>query len=121
MLPTAFGIQGLNNGKVKEMRTTVLGWGIQRLVRVAIGFATLIAAAIAATPQAAAHGGISVGIGIGFPGFFAAPIYTAPVYVPPPVYYPPPYVAYGPPPPVYRHHYRRVHHYRRCCCCYVDP
>jgi len=54
----------------------------------------MIAAAVFAlqgSPLAGAHGGVSIGIGV--PGFFAAPIYAAPpvVYVPPPIYYPAPY------------------------------
>ena len=95
-----------------------------RIVRHTAGYAMLstgiLAAVTAAAPPAKAHGGVSVAIGIGFPGFFAAPVYAAPpvVYAPPPVYYPAPYVAYGPPPPVWhRYRYHRVHHYRRCCCC----
>jgi len=62
----------------------------------------MIASAVFAlqeSPLAGAHGGVSIGIGIGVPGFFAAPIYAAPpvVYVSPPIYYPAPYVACGPP------------------------
>lgn len=37
---------------------------------------------------------VDVGISIGVPGFYPAPVYVAP----PPVYYPPPPVYYRPPP-----------------------
>jgi len=92
---------------------------VQRPVRCAIISVGLVAAATAAASSAEAHGGVT--IGIGFPGFFAAPVYAAPpvVYTLPPLYYPAPYLAYGPPPPVWhRHRYHRVRHYRHCCCCY---
>ena len=80
----------------------------------------VFAAVVAAALTAEAHGGVSIGIGFGFPGVFAAPVYAPPVYyAPPPIYYSAPYVAYGAPPPVYRRHYHRVRHYHRyCCCCY---
>jgi hypothetical protein len=84
-----------------------------------VACAVVFAAALVAAPSARAHGGVSIGIGFGFPAFIGAPIYAPPVYyVPPPVYYGPPYVAYGPPPPLYRRHYHRVRHYHHCCCCY---
>jgi hypothetical protein len=94
-----------------------------RIVRRAAGLmmapAAVFAAGLVAAPLAEAHGGVSIGIGFGFPGFIGAPVYAPPVYyAPPPVYYSAPYVAYGPPPPVYRRHYHRVRHYRYCCCCY---
>ncbi len=52
------------------------------------------------TPAMAAH--VGVGINIGVPGFYPAPVYVqpAPVYMPPPVYYAPAPV-YVRPDPVY--------------------
>jgi hypothetical protein len=80
---------------------------------------TMPAAALVTAPSARAHGGVSIGIGFGFPAFIGAPVYAPPVYyVPPPVYYSVPYVGYYGPPPLYRRHYHRVRHYRHCCCCY---
>src|ERR1700730_9109869 len=79
--------------------------------------AAVFAAVLASAPSARAHGGVSIGIGFGFP-FIGAPVYAPPVYyVPPPVYYSAPYVGYYGPPPLYR----RVRHYRHCCCCYLSP
>jgi len=96
-----------------------LGWTIRGFAALMAAPAAVFAATLTATPLAEAHGGVSIGIGFGFPGFIGAPVYAPPVYyAPPPVYYSAPYVAYGPPPPVYRRHYHRVRHYRYCCCCY---
>src|SRR5580700_5945214 len=54
--------------------------------------AAVFAAALVTAPSARAHGGVSIGIGFGFP-FIGAPVYAPPVYyVPPPVYYSAPYV-----------------------------
>jgi hypothetical protein len=91
----------------------------RKIARRAVGAAMVLVATMTAARSAEAHGGLRVGIGFGFPGFVAAPVYLPPpvVYAPPPVYYAPAYVGYGPPPRVLRHHYRRVRHYRRCCCC----
>jgi hypothetical protein len=92
---------------------------IRRTAGLTMATAAVFAAVLGAAPSAEAHGGVSIGIGFGFPGFIGAPVYPPPVYyAPPPVYYNVPYVAYGPPPPVYRRYYHRVHHYRHCCCCY---
>jgi len=95
-----------------------LGWTVRGVAALVAVPAAVFAAALAAAPLAEAHGGVSIGIGFGFPGFIGAPVYAPPVYyAPPPVYYSAPYVAYGPP-PVYRRHYHRARHYRYCCCCY---
>jgi len=52
----------------------------------------VFAAVLVAAPSARAHGGVSIGIGFGFPAFIGAPVYAPPVYyVPPPVYYSAPY------------------------------
>jgi len=84
-----------------------------------MAFAAAFVALLVTVSPAQAHGGVSIGIGFGFPAFVAAPIYAPPVYyVPPPAYYSPPYAAYGPSPPLYRRHYHRVRHYHHCCCCY---
>jgi len=92
---------------------------IVRRIATMTGSAAVFAAVLAGAPSAEAHGGVTIGIGFGFPGFIGAPVYAPPVYyVPPPVYYSAPYAAYGPPRPVYRRHYHRVRHYRYCCCCY---
>jgi len=102
-----------------------LGWTIRGVAALVAAPAAVFAAILAAAPLAEAHGGVSIGIGFGFPGFIGAPVYAPPVYytppvyyAPPPVYYPAPYVSYGPAPPVYRRHYHRARHYRYCCCCY---
>ena len=96
-----------------------LGWTIRGFAALMTAPAAVFAATLTAAPLAEAHGGVSIGIGFGFPGFIGAPVYAPPVYyAPPPVYYSAPYVAYGPPPPVYRRHYHRARHYRYCCCCY---
>lgn len=76
--------------------------------------AALIAAGLCAAGIAnVAQAHVSIGIGIGFPGYYAAPapVYVAPppvVYAPPPVVYqqgyyapPPPPVVYTAPAPVY--------------------
>jgi len=98
---------------------TRLGRIVRRTGGWAMAFVAVFGAVLVAAPSAQAHGGVSIGIGFGFPAFVAAPIYAPPVYyVPPPAYYGPPYVAYGPPPPLYRRHYHRVRHYHHCCCCY---
>jgi len=98
---------------------TRLGRIVRRTGGWAMAFAAVLGAVLVAAPSARAHGGVSIGIGFGFPAFVAAPIYAPPVYyVPPPAYYGPPYVAYSPPPPLYRRHYHRVRHYHHCCCCY---
>jgi hypothetical protein len=95
---------------------------LARIVQWPCGWMTCAAVVVAlllAVPPAQAHGGVSIGIGFGFPVFVGAPIFAPPVYYDaPPAYYGPPYVAYGPPPPLYRHHFHRVRHYRHCCCCY---
>src|SRR6478672_1394271 len=95
-----------------------LGWTVRRVAALVAAPAAVFAAVLTAAPLAEAHGGVSIGIGIGFPGFIGAPVYAPPVYyAPPPVYYPAPYVAYGPPPPpVYRRHNHRARPYRYCCC-----
>jgi hypothetical protein len=97
-----------------------LGWADRGVAALVAAPAAVFAAILTAAPLAEAHGGVSIGIGFGFPGFIGAPVYAPPVYyAPPPVYYSAPYVAYGPPPPpVYRRHYHRARHYRYCCCCY---
>ena len=72
----------------------------------AMAFAAVFAAVLLATPSARAHGGVSIGIGFGFPAFAGVPIYSPPVYyVPPPVYYSSPYVGYYGPPPLHRRHF----------------
>jgi hypothetical protein len=96
---------------------------LSRIVREAVGWklacAAMFGAVLASAPSAAAHGGVSIGIGFGFPVFIGAPVYAPPVYyAPPPVYYSAPYVGDYGPPPLYRHHYYRARHYRHCCCCY---
>jgi len=96
-----------------------LGRTVQRAAGLMMAPAAVFVAVLVAAPLAEAHGGVSIGIGFGFPGFIGAPVYAPPVYyAPPPVYYSAPYVAYGSPPPVYRRHYHRARHYRYCCCCY---
>src|SRR6266481_4888036 len=71
-------------------------------------FAAVFDAGRMAAPSARAHGGISIGIGFGFPAFNGVPVYAPPVYyVPPPVYYSAPYAGYYGPPPLYRRHYHR--------------
>ena len=96
-----------------------LGWIVRHATGLMMASAAVFAAVLVTAPLAEAHGGVSIGIGFGFPGFIGAPVYAPPVYyAPPPVYYSAPYLAYGPPPPVYRRHYHRVRHYRYCCCCY---
>jgi len=67
--------------------------------------AALIAAGICAAGIAnVAQAHVSIGIGIGFPGYYApAPVYVAPppvVYAAPPVVYQQGYYAPPPPPPV---------------------
>ena len=101
------------------MRMARLGRIARRATVLMMVPAAVAAANLTAAPSAEAHGGVSIGIGFGLPGFIGVPVYAPPVYyAPPPVYYPAPYVAYGPPRPVYRRHYHRVRHYRYCCCCY---
>ena len=96
-----------------------LGWIVRHATALMMASAAVFATVLVTAPLAEAHGGVSIGIGFGFPGFIGAPVYAPPVYyAPPPVYYSAPYVAYGPPPPVYRRHYHRARHYRYCCCCY---
>jgi len=41
--------------------------------------AVVFAAALVAAPSARAHGGVSIGIGFGFPAFIGAPVYAPPV------------------------------------------
>jgi|SRR6516165_799179 len=63
---------------------------------ITVGSAAVFVSALVAAPSAEAHGGVSIGIGFGFPGFIGAPVYAPPVYyAPPSVYYRAPYVAYG--------------------------
>ena len=78
-------------GRLDIGRYIVIKRSIVSAAAVLLGSAALFAAA-----PAQAH--VSVGIGIGLPGYYAPPpVYYAP---PPPVYYaPPPPVYYGPPPP----------------------
>ena len=59
-----------------------------------------------ATPAMAAH--VGIGINIGVPGYYPAPVYVqpAPVYMPPPVYVQPA--------PVYVRRPRFITHRRRC-------
>ena len=47
-------------------------------------FAAVFAAVLMAAPSARAHGGVSIGIGFGFPAFIGAPVYAPPVYYVPP-------------------------------------
>ena len=85
-----------------------LGRIVRRTGGWAMAFAAVFGAVLVAASSARAHGGVSIGIGFGFPAFVGAPIYAPPVfYVPPPVYYSPPYVGYYGPPPLYRRHYHR--------------
>src|SRR5260370_18867053 len=101
------------------MNLAKLGRVVRRACSWTMACVAVFAAVLVAVPSARAHGGVSIGIGFGFPAFIGAPVYAPPVYyVPPPVYYGAPYVGYYGPPPLYRRHYHRVRHYRHCCCCY---
>src|SRR5215469_2983995 len=100
----------------ERMHVARLGRIVRSTATSAMAFAAVFAAVLLATPSARAHGGVSIGIGFGFPAFVGVPIYSPPVYyVPPPVYYSSPYVGYYGPPPLHRRHYHRVRHYRHCC------
>ena len=83
------------------MNLAKLGRIVRRACSWTIACAAGFAAVLVAAPSARAHGGVSIGIGFGFPAFIGAPVYAPPVYyVPPPIYYNAPYVGYyGPPPP----------------------
>jgi len=106
-------------GGGNQMHISRLGRIVRRTASVAMASAAVFATVLATAPSGEAHGGVSIGIGIGFPGFIGVPFYAPPVYyAPPPVYYNAPYVASGPPRPVYRRHYHHVRQYRYCCCCY---
>jgi hypothetical protein len=74
------------------------------------------AVTVEASPPVEAHTEISVGIGIGFPGFFAAPSYTVPVGLCP-IYDSAPYVAYGQPPQCTLSPLLCAT-YQHCCSCY---
>ena len=52
--------------------TLIGGW--------AMAFAAVFGAVLVAASSARAHGGVSIGIGFGFPVFVGAPIYAPPVY-----------------------------------------
>src|SRR5262245_14076947 len=118
---TTIAFRSSGHGKKKAKECT--GGGFGRIVRQsggwAMAFTAVFVAVLVAAPSARAHGGVSIGIGFGFPAFVGVPIYAPPVYyVPPPVYYSPPYMGYYGPPPLYRRHFHRVRHHRHCCCCY---
>src|SRR5215467_1140589 len=45
----------------------------------AMAFTAVFVAVLVAAPSARAHGGVSIGIGFGFPAFIGAPVYAPPV------------------------------------------
>lgn len=57
-----------------------LGRIVRRTGGWAMAFAAVFGAVLVAASSARAHGGVSIGIGFGFPAFVGAPIYAPPVY-----------------------------------------
>jgi hypothetical protein len=49
-----------------------------------VASAAVFVTALVAAPSAEAHGGVSIGIGFGFPGFIGAHVYAPPIYYAPP-------------------------------------
>src|SRR5262249_50542700 len=65
----------------------------------AMAFTAVFVAVLVAAPSARAHGGVSIGIGFGFPVFVRGPFFAPSFFFrPPPVFFPPPFLGFFRPP-----------------------